>query len=96
MNNAVLSLQKLLSLLRRAEYCCLSLFFVSRLQTNLFKFDKDRDELLAIPITLDYSKPYGIKRLVHKPKLGLGLSMYKQILRLDFSIKQGYISDVFI
>jgi hypothetical protein len=28
-----------------------------------------------------------VKRLVHKPKLGLGLSMYKQILRLDFSVK---------
>ena len=38
----------------------------------------------------------GVKRLVRKPKLVFGLSTYKLILGLDFSIKQGYISDVFI
>jgi len=68
MNNALLSLQKLLSLLRRAEHCCLLLFFVSRLQLNLFKLNKGRDELLAILITLDYSKLYGVymKNLTHQ------------------------------
>jgi hypothetical protein len=38
----------------------------------------------------------GVKRLVLKPKLGFGLSVYKQILGLDVSIEQGYISYVFI